>query len=130
MGEILRRFEQHGMKISALRFHQMTKEEAYDLYEEHIGKSFFENLVEFATSGPALFLILEAPRCVELVRHIIGNTDPLKADLGTIRGDFAVSVTKNLIHASDSPESYEREHRIFFKDSDIKDYHLDVQNDL
>lgn len=130
MGELLRRFEQRGLKIIAMKFHRMTVVEARKLYHEHAGKSFYDLLVDFATSGPALFMIVEAPRCVELVRHIIGNTDPLKAELGTIRADFGVSVTKNLIHASDSPESYEREHRIFFDDSDLLEYKLDVQNDL
>ena len=130
MGEILKRFEQRGLKIIAMKFHKMTLLQAQDLYQEHKGKSFYEPLMEFATGGPALFMIVEGPRCVELVRHIIGNTDPLKADPGSIRADFAVSVTKNLIHASDCMESFQREHKIFFTDEDIIDYKLDVQNDL
>jgi len=130
MGEILKRFEQRGLKIIAMKFHRMTRSQAENLYREHNGKAFYSTLMEFATGGPALFLIVEGPRCVELVRHIIGDTDPLKADPGTIRADYAVSVTKNLIHASDSTESFQREHRIFFHEEDIIDYKLDVQNDL
>lgn len=130
MGEILKRFEQRGLKIIAMQFHKMTLLQAQVLYQEHEGKSFYEPLMEFATGGPALFMIVEGPRCVELVRHIIGNTDPLKADPGSIRADFAVSVTKNLIHASDSMESFQREHKIFFTDEDINEYELDVQTDL
>ncbi len=130
MGELLTRFEQRGLKIIAMKFHKMDFQQAQDLYREHEGKHFFQDLVEFATGGPALFMIVEGPRCVEIVRHIIGNTDPLKADPGSIRADYAVSVRKNLIHASDSPESFEREHNIFFEDTDIIDYTLAVQNDL
>ncbi|MEA1883374.1 MAG: nucleoside-diphosphate kinase [Thermotogota bacterium] len=130
MGEILKRFEQRGLKIIAMQFHKMTLLQAQVLYQEHEGKAFYEPLMEFATGGPALFMIVEGPRCVELVRHIIGNTDPLKADPGSIRADFAVSVTKNLIHASDSMESFQREHKIFFTDEDINEYELDVQTDL
>jgi len=130
MGEILKRFEQRGLKIIAMKFLKMSQSQAEELYQEHEGKSFYQPLIEFATGGPALFMIVEGPRCVELVRHIIGNTDPLKADPGSIRADFAVSVTKNLIHASDSLESFQREHKIFFTDEDIIDYKLDVQNDL
>jgi nucleoside-diphosphate kinase len=74
MGEILKRFEQRGLKIIAMKFHKMTLSQAQDLYQEHKGKSFYGPLMEFATSGPALFMIVEGPRCVELVRHIIGNT--------------------------------------------------------
>ncbi|HRW34502.1 MAG TPA: nucleoside-diphosphate kinase [Thermotogota bacterium] len=130
IGEILKRFEQRGLKIIAMKFHKMTHPQAESLYLEHHGKAFYESLIAFATGGPALFLIVEGPRCVELVRHVIGNTDPLKADPGTIRADYAVSVTKNLIHASDSMESFQREHKIFFSEEDIIDYTLDVQNDL
>ncbi|MFW6262833.1 MAG: nucleoside-diphosphate kinase [Thermotogota bacterium] len=130
MGEILKRFEQRGLKIIAMKFHKMTHLQAQDLYIEHKGKTFYEPLMEFATGGPALFMIVEGPRCVELVRHIIGNTDPLKAEPGSIRADFAVSVTKNLIHASDSMASFQREHKLFFTEEDIIDYKLDVQNDL
>lgn len=130
MGEILKRFEQRGLKIIAMKFYKMSSTEAQALYEEHKGKPFYDTLLAFATGGPALFMIVEGPRCVELVRHIIGNTDPLKADPGSIRADFAVSVTKNLIHASDSLESFQREHQIFFTEEDIIDYKLDVQNDL
>src|SRR6056297_2603534 len=130
MGEILKRFEQRGLKIISMKFSKMTLNQAESLYREHEGKTFYQPLSGFATGGPALFMIVEGPRCVELIRHIIGNTDPLKADPGSIRADFAVSVTKNLIHASDSMESFQREHKIFFTDEDIIDYTLDVQNDL
>jgi len=130
IGEILKRFEQRGLKVLAMKFHKMTTEEGRALYREHEEKPFYTPLLEFATGGPGLFMIVEGPRCVELVRHLIGNTDPLKAESGSIRADYAVSVRKNLIHASDSTQSYEREHKLFFSEEDIINYKLDVQNDL
>lgn len=130
VGEIIKRFEQRGLKICSLKMHKMTVEQANDLYAEHKGKSFFDKLIDFATGGPCVFMVVEGPRAVQLTRHLIGATDPLKADPGTIRADFSVSVTKNLIHASDSPESFYREHEIFFDEEDILSYKLDVQDDL
>ncbi|MDK2886655.1 MAG: nucleoside-diphosphate kinase [Thermosipho sp. (in: thermotogales)] len=130
VGEIIKRFEQRGIKIVAMKLFWMTREQAEKLYEIHKGKDFYDELIEFVTGGPVVAMIVEAPRVVEMVRHIIGNTDPLKAGTGTIRGEFALTITKNLIHASDSKESYEREHKIFFKDDEIINYYLDVQDDI
>ncbi|QTA38816.1 nucleoside-diphosphate kinase [Thermosipho ferrireducens] len=130
IGEIIKRFEQRGIKIIALKMMWLTEEQAERLYEMHKGKSFYEELVEFVTSGPVVAMILEAPRVIEMVRHIIGNTDPLKAEAGTVRGEFALTITKNLIHASDSKENFERESRIFFEDTEKVDYYLDVQDDI
>jgi len=130
VGEIIKRFEQRGLKICALKMHRMSLDQARSLYAEHEGKSFYDDLIEFATGGPCVFMIVEGPRAVQLTRHIIGATDPLKADPGSIRADFSVTVTKNLIHASDSVESYKREHLIFFEANEILDYKLDVQDDL
>jgi nucleoside-diphosphate kinase len=130
VGEIIKRFEQRGIKIVAMKLFWMTREQAEKLYEIHKGKDFYDELIEFVTGGPVVAMIVEAPRVVEMVRHIIGNTDPLKAGTGTIRGEFALTITKNLIHASDSKESYEREHKIFFNDDEIINYYLDVQDDI
>ncbi|ANQ53530.1 MULTISPECIES: nucleoside-diphosphate kinase [unclassified Thermosipho (in: thermotogales)] len=130
IGEIIKRFEQRGIKIVALKMHWVTKEEAEELYKMHKQKSFYKDLIEFITGGPIVAMVVEAPRVIEMVRHIIGNTDPLKAGTGTIRGEFALTTTKNLIHASDSKENFEREYKIFFKDEEIIDYYLDVQDDI
>ncbi len=130
IGEIIKRFEQRGIKIVAMKFLKMTRKQSEELYKPHIGKHFYEELVEFMTGGPVVMMILEAPRCIELIRHIVGDTDPLKAEAGSIRGDFALTVTKNIIHASDCYESFVRESRIFFNENDIVDYELDVQNDI
>ncbi|MGC8819631.1 MAG: nucleoside-diphosphate kinase [Fervidobacterium sp.] len=130
VGEILKRFEQRGIKIVGMKFLKMTPKQVERLYEPHKGKPFYEDLINFMLSGPVVALILEAPRCLELVRHIIGATDPLKAEAGTIRGEFALTVTKNLVHASDSLESFERESSIFFAKDELIDYYLDVQDDI
>ncbi|WP_448375513.1 nucleoside-diphosphate kinase [Fervidobacterium sp.] len=130
IGEILRRFEQRGIKIVGLKFLWMTREQCERLYEPHLGKSFYEDLTNFMASGPVVAVVLEAPRVIEMVRHIVGATDPLKAEAGTIRGEFALTVTKNLIHASDSLESAQREMSIFFNEDELIDYELDIQNDI
>ncbi|MEN3041883.1 MAG: nucleoside-diphosphate kinase [Fervidobacterium sp.] len=130
VGEILKRFEQRGIKIVGLKFLKMSREQAEKLYEPHKGKTFYEELLNFMLSGPVVAVILEAPRVLELVRHIVGATDPLKAEAGSIRGEFALTVTKNLIHASDSLESFEREASIFFTEDEIINYYLDVQDDI
>ena len=87
MGEILARMERRGLRIRALKLHRMTREEAERLYEVHKGKEFFERLVEHVTSGPVLLMVVEGPRAVSVLRRMIGATDPLEAQPGTIRGD-------------------------------------------
>ena len=120
MGEILARIERRGLKIKALKLHRMTREEAERLYEVHKGKEFFERLVEHVTSGPVLLMVVEGPRAVGVLRRMIGATDPLEAQPGTIRGDYALDITRNIIHAADSRESAEREMRIFFTEEEIE----------
>lgn len=124
VGEVIRRFERRGLKIVALKMLWLNQEQAEVLYAEHKGKNFYEPLIKFVTSGPIVAMILEGPHAVMLVRHTIGSTDPLEASGGTIRGDFAVSVRKNIVHASDSPESARREISLFFDEKEIFDYPL------
>lgn len=130
VGEIIKRFEGRGLKLVALKMKRMTREEAEELYKEHRGKSFFQKLVDFVTSSPVILMVLEGPSAVKVVRHTVGATDPLEAAPGSIRGDFGVNVTKNLIHASDSVESAQREMSIFFRDTEIEDYPLPIERDL
>ena len=130
IGEIIRRFEQRGIKIVGMKFLKITRQQAERLYECHKGKEFYDELIEFMTSGPVVTLVLEAPRVLELVRHIVGSTDPLKAEAGSIRGEFALTVTKNLVHASDCPDGFERESSIFFSPDELIEYSLDVQDDI
>jgi nucleoside-diphosphate kinase len=93
---------------------EVSRQIAERHYEEHEGKPFYEPLVEFLTSGPVVALILEGREAVTTARRLIGETDPIEAGPGSIRGDFGLEVQKNLVHGSDSPESAARETRIFF----------------
>ncbi len=119
VGEIISRFEKKGFKIKALKMFKFTREMAEEFYAEHRGKHFFNKLIDFITSGPVVALVLEGPNAVETVRIMIGPTDGRKAPPGTIRGDYALDITANAIHASDSLEKAIREIKIVFKDSEI-----------
>ncbi len=119
VGEVISRFEKKGFKIVALKMLKMTREIAEEFYSVHREKPFFNDLVEFITSGPIVAIMLEGDNAIEVVRLMIGATDGRKAAPGTIRGDFALSIQNNIVHASDSPESFEREYKIVFKDEDI-----------
>ncbi len=114
IGEVISRFERKGLKIVALKMLHMSREQAEELYSVHRDKPFFNDLVEFVTSGPVVVMIVEGESAISVVRTLIGPTDGRKAPPGTIRGDFALSIQENIVHASDSPESFEREHKIFF----------------
>jgi nucleoside-diphosphate kinase len=113
-GEIIARFERKGLRLAALRLMTMNAELAERHYEEHVGKPFFEELVQFITSGPLVAMVLEGERAVEAARQVIGATDPLKADAGSIRGEYAISVGQNMVHGSDSTDSAAREVALFF----------------
>ena len=119
IGEVISRFERKGFKIVALKMLRMTRDMAEEFYGVHRDKPFFNELVEFITSGPIVAIMLEGDSAIEVVRLMIGATDGRKAAPGTIRGDFALSIQNNIVHASDSPESFEREYRIVFKEEDI-----------
>ncbi len=118
-GEIISRFEKKGLKMVAARLLKMDEEMAAKHYAEHIGKDFYEPLVRFITSGPVLAMVWEGENAIKAVRKIVGKTDPHEAGPGTIRGDMAAITRMNLVHASDSPESAEREIALFFDESDI-----------
>jgi nucleoside-diphosphate kinase len=113
-GEIIARFENKGLKIVAMRHMQVTEDLAKEHYAEHDGKPFFGELVEFITSGPIVALVLEGESAIKAARQVIGATNPLEAAPGSIRGDFAIAVGQNMVHGSDSPESGEREAKLFF----------------
>lgn len=119
VGEIISRFEKRGMRIVGLKMVKMTRETAERLYEEHKGKSFYEELVSYITSGPVVAMVIEADEAVSVVRKMIGATDPKEAAPGTIRGDYALSKAENVIHASDSPEKAQREMAIFFSPNEL-----------
>jgi nucleoside-diphosphate kinase len=113
-GEIIARFERKGLKIVALKKMDVARELAERHYEEHVGKPFFAELVDFITSGPIVAMVLEGPQAVTAARQVIGATNPLEATTGSIRGDFAVEIGQNMVHGADSPESAEREAGLFF----------------
>ena len=115
-GEIIARFERKGLKIAALQHMTMPEDMAKRHYAEHEGKPFFGELVEFITSGPLVAMVLEGEQAVTAARQVIGATNPLEAAPGSIRGDFAIEVGQNMVHGSDSPESAEREAKLFFPD--------------
>ena len=114
VGEILSRFEKKGFTVKALKMLTFNRTLAERFYSLHVGKPFFEDLVNFITSGPTVGIILEGASAVEVVRRIIGATNSTQAAPGTVRGDFGLDLTKNVIHAADSPESFERESKVIF----------------
>ena len=116
-GEIIARFERKGLRIARLRHMQMDRALAEQHYAEHEGKPFFGELVSFITSGPLVAMVLEGDQAVVAARQVIGATNPLEAAPGSIRGDFAVEVGQNMVHGSDSPESAEREAKLFFPEA-------------
>ena len=115
-GEIIARFERKGLRIAAIAHMTMDTQLAQQHYAEHEGKPFFDELVSFITSGPLVAMVLEGEQAVPAARQVIGATNPLEANTGSIRGDFAVAVGQNMVHGSDSPESAEREAGLFFPD--------------
>ena len=115
-GEIIARFERKGLTIVAMRHMTVDRDLAEQHYAEHRERPFFGSLVEFITGGPLLAVVAEGPRAIEAFRALAGATDPVKAAPGTIRGDFALEVQNNIVHGSDSPESAEREVKLFFPD--------------
>ena len=114
IGEVISRIESKGLKLVALELRTIDADTAHAHYAEHAEKSFFGELVDFITSGPLVAIVAEGERAIEAFRALAGATDPVKAAPGTIRGDFALQVAQNIVHGSDSPESAEREIKIFF----------------
>ncbi len=122
IGEVISRIERKGLKIVALRMNTISREVAEKHYAEHADKPFFNSLIEFITSGPSVSMVVEGKNAVSVMREINGATNPVKASMGTIRGDFALDTARNVVHASDSIESAKREISIHFKDSEIVEY--------
>ncbi len=123
-GTILSRFEQRGIKIIAAKTLMISEELAKTHYGEHSEKPFFNDLVSYITSGPVFAMVLESDDVISQVRKMVGATNPKEADVGTIRGDYAIDLGRNVIHASDSEESAVREIGLFFDESEFCDYEL------
>lgn len=122
VGAILGRLEQRGLKIAAMRVLQMDAALAGRHYEAHVDKPFYKGLVSFITAGPIVAAVLEGPNAVAVVRSTMGDTNAGKAAPGTIRGDFAVDIGRNLIHGSDAPDTAQREIALFFEPAQILSY--------
>ena len=114
VGEIISRLEQKGLRLESIARLRVDGELAALLYAEHQGKAFYDDLVNFITSGPVVAMEWSGEQAVAVVRTIIGATDPVEAAPGSIRGDFGLSITENLVHGSDSAESAKRELELFF----------------
>ena len=122
MGPILARLEARGLKFIGLKLMQVSNELANKHYGIHQGKPFFEGLVSYITSGPVVVGVVEGPSAVAAVRKTVGKTNPVEAEAGTIRGDYAVSIGRNLVHASDSPENAVNEVNLFFAAEELLDW--------
>ena len=122
IGEIISRLERKGLKIVGMKMTKISTELAKEHYAEHKEKPFFNNLVDFITSGPVVAMVVEGKNAIKVVRNLVGATNPAEAAPGTIRGDFGLDVGRNIVHASDSPSSAEREISLFFKPEEIVEY--------
>lgn len=122
VGEVISRIERRGLKIIALRMNTISRDLAKKHYAEHAQKPFFNSLIDFITSGPSVSMVVEGKNAVSVMRAINGATNPVNAVTGTIRGDFALDTGRNIVHASDSLESAEKEIGIHFKESEIIEY--------
>ena len=128
VGPIISRLEQRGLTIIGLKLLQMDNALASKHYSAHEDKPFFGPLVEFITSGPIVAIALQGKDCVAVVRNTMGSTNPVEANLGTIRGDFGIDIGRNLIHGSDSVESAQTELGIFFDKSELLEEYKDISS--
>ena len=119
IGKVISRLEEKGFKLVGMKFMLITNELAEKHYGEHIGKPFFTGLVDFITSGPIVAMVWEGKNAIATCRQVIGATNPANAATGSIRGDFALDIGRNLVHGSDGTESAAREIGIFFKDNEL-----------
>ena len=122
VGEIVQRFERRGLKIVAMKMVHLTPQFAHKHYEVHVGKPFFEGLIQYITSGPVVALMLEGTNAIEVARLTMGATNPSKAAPGTIRADFGLEMGRNLVHGSDGPETAAFEIGLWFGDGEIVEY--------
>ncbi|MBC7128109.1 MAG: nucleoside-diphosphate kinase [Thermoplasmatales archaeon] len=125
IGKIFQRIEECGFKIVAMKFLKIDRRMAEKHYSIHKGKDFFEGLINYITSAPVVAMVVEGKNAIERVRKIVGSTNPKDAMAGTIRGDFAQDIGRNIIHASDSRETAEKEIKLWFSEDEIVEYVMD-----
>jgi nucleoside-diphosphate kinase len=126
VGEIIGRFERKGLKVVGMRLLDVPRDMAERHYAVHAGKHFYDGLVEFITSGPVAAVALEGPDAIATVRRLVGKTMPNEAEPGTIRGDLGISGLRNLIHASDAPETSQSELALWFEEGTLLDYGREI----
>jgi len=122
IGGIVSRFEKKGIKIVAMKLVAVSRDLAEKHYGVHRDKPFFEPTVKYITSSPVVAMVLEGNNVIEMVRGMMGKTDPLKAEMGTIRGDFGQFIGRNIVHGSDGPETAEFEINLWFKPKELAEY--------
>ncbi|OGP65279.1 MAG: nucleoside-diphosphate kinase [Deltaproteobacteria bacterium RBG_13_47_9] len=122
IGEVIKRFEDHGLRIIGLKMISMSKKEAEGFYAVHRGKPFFESLTTFMSSGPSVVMVLEGEGAISKTRELMGATNPQQAKEGTLRRQFASDIEKNVVHGSDAPETAAFEIKYFFNSLEIFEY--------
>ena len=122
IGEVIKRFEDHGLKVIGLKMISMNKKEAEGFYAAHRGKPFFESLTAFMSSGPSVVMVLEGEGAISKTRELMGATDPKQAKEGTLRHQFATNIEKNVVHGSDAPETAAFEIKYFFNSLEMFEY--------
>jgi nucleoside-diphosphate kinase len=127
IGEIISRLERRGLKVVAMKMMQISKELAAKHYGVHVGKPFYEGLVNYITSSPVVVMAVEGKGAIDLVRQTMGATNPLQAAPGTIRADLAVEIGRNLVHGSDGPETAAFELGLFFREDELVAWDWDVE---
>jgi len=126
IGEVITRLERRGLKIVAMKMMQISKELAAKHYAVHLGKPFYEGLIEYITSSPVVVMAVEGRQAIGIVRKTMGATDPAQAVPGTIRADLALEIGRNLVHGSDSPETAFFELGLFFADDEMLSWDRDT----
>lgn len=126
VGEIVSRFEEKGLKLVGAKMLHIDEELAGRHYQEHKEKPFFGELVSFITSGPVFSMVWEGQNVVSVARNMMGKTNPADSPPGTIRGDFGLTMSMNIIHGSDSVESAQREINLFFNENEVLDYNKEI----
>lgn len=122
VGDVIKRFEQRGLRLAGLKLIQIPRALAEEHYAEHKGKGFYEGTVTYMTSAPVVVMVLEGPDAVAASRATMGATNPLNAAPGTLRADFGLNISRNLVHGSDKPETAEREIKLYFQPGELLSY--------
>lgn len=122
VGEIISRFERRGLRLAGLKLIQISRALAEEHYAEHKGKGFFEGTVQFMTSAPVVVMVLEGPNAIAAARQTMGATKPNEAATGSIRADFGLDISRNIVHGSDKKETAEREIQLYFKPEELISY--------